>query len=523
MRKYPILLHLFITLLLLSACASEGNPGGGPPDKTAPFVIQQNINDGATKIAPDQALIFSFSEKLNSSQIDKNITLFPLQENAINIHYKNKNIIITPSKSWADNTIYTLIFEKGLSDLRANTLREPFQFTFTTGNFMPKNAIKGHILEIPQNKTAKIFLSRKYLDPELIMSDPEFYTQSDSKGSFSFDHMPKDSFYIAAYIDEDKSNSYKEVFDLPCVPQYPYVIPDTLEQEFLLQALVDNFISGHLLKAESISPFETKLSFSKDLLETVSKNSFNVNKAIPDTLTLNKNELTLYHNEFETDSLKIHIAGITDLLGLSILDTTLIIPNTELEDDYYHFEQFEDLLRIYPHIHSPLLKGDFHSNDTSTITLKNILPGFYRLPENTKAKSGNLILDLKNLDVSDSLETDTLYNFRIELPAKKEYGRVIAFLEKAGNDKLRFLLKDNSNAKYQCSALGQKFVFEKIPPGTYSLSYYYDLNEDNKRNYGSLIPFLSPEFLIVLEEEIDVKARWDTELAEPYEIDIVNK
>jgi len=155
--------------MLCTHCASEALPGGGPPDKTPPQVVFQTIKDAATNVDSQQSLIFTFSERLNPDQIEKNTSLFPLKDDLFNISYKNKSIEISPT------AIYTLIFEKGISDLRSNTLREPFQFTFTTGSYMPDNTIKGKILDMSEKKTATIYLSRNYSSPDSIILSPEYF------------------------------------------------------------------------------------------------------------------------------------------------------------------------------------------------------------------------------------------------------------------------------------------------------------------------------------------------------------
>lgn len=522
MKKTSFLL-LVISIFLFSHCASEALPGGGPADTIPPQVVFQNFENGAINIDPAQSLIITFSEKLNPEQIEKNISLFPLKENMIKVQYHKRSIKITPLNSWDKNSLYTIILEKGISDLRGNSLREPFQLTFTPGSYMPESAIRGKILELPEKKTAKIFLSQYHQNPDSIILHPDYFTQSGPDGSFSFKHMPEDTFYIAAYVDEDKSNSYKKEFDLPCIPQQHYVIADTLNRTFLLQAGIDNFLPGKLIKAESISPSETALNFTKILSTEISEDNFTINKTLPDTIILDEKSVKLYHREIQSDTLFLSFSDLIDRTDTGLKDSTFNIPLKNWQDNFFHFETFEKHLRIYPDPQLPKIAGEFHSRDTSTIELKRKTPGFYRLPETKSNTSGKFNLDLSGFDLAENMLSDSLYSFNLSLKAPTEYGRVLARTEKKVSNKLRFLLKNNKHSYESRSNKDDKIIIENVIPGKYGLYYYIDINGNQKRDHGKLDPFESPEFLIFLEENIDVKARWDTELAYPLKIDIDNK
>jgi hypothetical protein len=387
---------------------------------------------------------------------------------------------------------------------------------------MPESAINGKILGMSEKQSARIFLSRYQQNPDSIILHPEYFTQSGPDGGFSFKHMPEDTFYIAAYIDEDKSNTYKKKFDLPCIPQQKYVIADTLGQTFLLQAAPDNFLPGKLIKAESISPSETFLDFSKILSTEIIAHNFIINETPPDTIILDKKTVTLYHQEIESDSLNLSFYKLSDRLGTSLKDSTLNIALKIWQDDLFHFKTFEKHLRVFPDPKLTMISGEFHSRDTSIIELRKELPGFYRLPETKTDQRGKLNLDFSNYDMAENMLTDSLYSFDLSLKAPAEYGRVLAKLENKSDHKLRFVLKNNKN-RYECTAgRNGKIIFENVIPAKYSLYYYNDRNGNKKRDLGKLEPFESPEFLIFLEENIDIKARWDTELADPFKIDIDN-
>ena len=87
---------------------------------------------------------------------------------------------------------------------------------------------------------------------------------------------------------------------------------------------------------------------------------------------------------------------------------------------------------------------------------------------------------------------------------------------------LRIVLH-NSTLSYDIPANDNMINFTKVLPGSYSLSYYIDKNSNARRDVGRPYPFIKPEILLELDNNIDVRARWDTELEEPYKIVIENE
>jgi hypothetical protein len=187
---------------------------------------------------------FIFSETLNADQAKRSIKIFPISDNKPSIKVSGKTIQISSYDQWDPNIVYTIILDKGIADNRGNSISQPIQISFTSGEYMPKNSIRGKIFGLEDKINAYVSLSRKAKTSDSILTHPEYYTQSSSEASFTFDYLPKDTFYIAAYIDKDKSNNYKEKFDGICIPESPYVIPDTSNKVFKLQAISDNFLQS---------------------------------------------------------------------------------------------------------------------------------------------------------------------------------------------------------------------------------------------------------------------------------------
>ncbi|MEA2077665.1 MAG: Ig-like domain-containing protein [Candidatus Marinimicrobia bacterium] len=504
-------------------CASEAPPGGGPPDTTAPFLISASLENGATMVPLDHELEFIFSENLNPDIAERSITVFPLVNDLTKISVRGKYITISPTTRWDSSVVYSVILDKIISDYRGNSLEQPLQFSFTSGNYMPKNKITGKVNGLNTGSTAVICISRKTSYPDSIILSPEYYTQSGPKGEFLFEYLPAKNFYIAGYVDIDNSNNYKAKFDGSCVPSKPALIPDTTNTKLTLEAVYDNFMPGRLLRAESIDPTKTKLTFQKNMAKWNKPVNFLVNSMSVDTVFYNKKTCTLYHASVEGDSLDISLLHLFDQLSVPMPDSSLRISVEAWADSFYHFETLSEYLLISPPPSAEKLGGVYRSSaDTTDLTLDKALPGFYKLPYVKTRSRGTWQINISFEDELEWLEKDSLYDVPLELRAEPDHGAVLGHLEIEAFQYMHLLLH-NDQQNYDITIDGTAFTFNNVLPGTYTLSYYIDMNDNQRRDFGRPYPYQKPEILFDLDDGIDVRARWDTELSEAYKIVIENE
>ncbi|MDD3094853.1 MAG: Ig-like domain-containing protein [Candidatus Marinimicrobia bacterium] len=502
-------------------CASEGLPGGGPPDKEPPRLILAVPVSGTVGVDSLQTLEFIFSETLNASVAEKNITLFPLGATETRIRVRGRSIQIQPLEPWKKNTVYTLILGKNIADLRNNAIPAPIQISFTRELQIPENSIRGKVVALQEGLVAGIYISRRHSHPDSILAYPEYYTQAAANGSFAFRYLPQEKFYIAGYVDLDKSNTYQPRSDGRLIPQHPYALPDTLEStSFSLLAVHDNFLPPRLLKAQNLHSAATKLEFSKKPDPHGKADAFRITGTEIDTVIYADKSCTLYHGKTESDTLLLHIRGLKDYLQCSMRDSSLKIPQKAPEDTLYRFEQSEKLLIIAPPPESPRLAGKFESvKDTLPLTLVRLVHGIYRIPEHTENRQGHFRIDMPLPPDYPEFAVDTLYRVPMNLSGREDGGTVSGKIGTGSAEPWRMVL-ENASRRYETSCNDGAFMFSDVLPGSYLLSVYSDRNGNGRLDPGSPRPFMRPEIPVALESGIDVRGRWDTVLSGTYEIEV---
>lgn len=517
--RFPIL--FFLCLCFCFRCASESLPGGGPPDKVPPQLMMAVPASGTTGVDSLQVLEFIFSEALNASVAEKNITLFPLGATETRIRVRGKSILIQALEPWKKNTVYTLILGKNIADLRNNAMPAPIQISFTRDLQIPENSLRGRVVGLQEGLVAAIYISRRHSHPDSILADPEYYTQAAADGSFRFRFLPQEKFHIAGFVDLDKSNTYQERTDGRLVPEQNYAVPDTGTAFSLsLLAVHDNFLPPRLLKAESLYPSATKLEFSKKPDPFGKADAFRIPGTEIDTVIYEDKSCTIYHTKAGSDTIPIHIRGLKDHLRCVMPDSSLKIPVKALADTLYRFRQAGDCLFVTPATGSPLLAGSFESAaDTLSLTLKQCGHGIYRIPRSDANKKGHFRIRIPGQADYPGMAADTLYRVPLELSGKTDAGTVSGRIAGVAGKPCRVVL-ENADRRYETDCSEGAFIFPDVLPGSYRLSCYPDLNGNGRPDPGRPYPFIRPEIPIALDTGIDVRARWDTELSGEYQIGV---
>jgi len=514
----------FCCCMLCINCAAEKAPGGGPPDTVPPVLMGSSIKSGSTEIDSLLTLEFEFSEPLSAPSVLSAIRIFPLGRHDTNIRVRGRRITISPLKPWEDDLVYTVILGKNISDLRNNQMTTALQFSFTRGDKMPRNIIKGKVHGLKPGTTATIHISRNTAHPDSVLAAPEYLTQSDPEGNFLFEYLPSDVFHIAGYLDLNKSNTYNPLSDGVCVPDRPEIVPDTLETGTLnMLAVYDNFSMPRLLRARNVYPGETQLEFTKDPAPWNAREIFTVGGAVVDTIIYDQKTCVLYHSIVNGDSLRISIKGLKDYLSCTMKDTSFRIPLNTLNDTLYTFDQRQQTLFVTPPPAATRLRGTLKSKtDTIEIELKQRTHGLYALPFAPTVVRGEWHIMMPRNEAFPGIFVDSVYIVPLSLSAPPEFSAVSGFLETPVPPDSRIIL-ESPGKRYETACDANTFIFPEVTAGTYTLLWYRDRNRNKRPDPGRPFPYERPEITYLLEKGIQVRSRWDVDLAEPYKIPVENE
>lgn len=144
-RKALLLPAAIFLALLLHACASIGNPSGGPRDERPPRFRGADPAPGATGVSP-QKVVLEFDELINVKDAFTAVVVSPTSEQTAKVSTQGRRIIVQMPDSLAPNTTYTIDFGNSIEDINEANKLGGFTYSFSTGPTLDTLRIAGMVL-----------------------------------------------------------------------------------------------------------------------------------------------------------------------------------------------------------------------------------------------------------------------------------------------------------------------------------------------------------------------------------------
>ncbi len=224
--KVRNLIVLFL-VILISSCAKQSTPMGGPRDLDPPKVISMSPENNSLNSTPKEIELV-FDEYIKLDNATKNIIITPRVNKDEVIVSALKNIVtIELNQELEDSTTYVFNFQKSIQDLSEGNPAENLKLVFSTGSSIDSLTFSGSVnTYFPDARdpfeNLLIGLYEANDTTDLFTASPYYISQTDSTGNFTITNIKAGSY--RAYAWKDANNSLKaeyksELFDF---------IPDTL-------------------------------------------------------------------------------------------------------------------------------------------------------------------------------------------------------------------------------------------------------------------------------------------------------
>ena len=201
---------------LLAACASAGDPPGGPPDIDPPVVQGTTPDSGAVLEQPPHSAAILFDEVIaervagNPNTIDGAVVLSPVV-GPVRVSWKRTRIEVSPRGGFKPGRIYHLELLPVVTDLRNNRMRTGRTIVFSTGPEIPHAHLRGAIVDWVGARAA----ARALVEAQLMPDSLPYRTYADSTGWFDMGAMPPGTYVVYGIMDTngDKRRGSREAFD----------------------------------------------------------------------------------------------------------------------------------------------------------------------------------------------------------------------------------------------------------------------------------------------------------------------
>lgn len=513
-----------VLTLLLSNCAQQVPPNGGPKDELPPRVLGARPHNKNTGFTADK-IVIKFDEYVELKDKDQ-IIISPIIKDKI-IDTDKKTIVVSfPKTKPEPNTTYTINFGNSITDNHESAAIDNYSYTFSTGTFLDSNRIEGTVRNAFNNKLEKgivvgIYPKESFTDSTLAKIFPTYFAKTNAKGEFKIENLPGKSFYIFAFKDENSDIKYTKNEPVSFINEPVTATVNTEAQNLFIYKPLE-YNSNKMIDSLGKQKGKYQFVFYR-----------------PQSITITPHTRLKYYVHTDEgvdfrDTFSFFVPGHIDSVPLlftivtkdTTYQTTIKTRNrAKLPEFIMHSSSsvgLNDSIKIYSStpIDSLTLKQIIFIEDTLII-----LPKYFREINKQEWVLYHPFKELTNytLHIKDSIIKDVFGRFNTELKqslstkSSKDYGNLILSVKSSlpGNYLVQ-LVEDNDAERliYSRRISGTTdILFKNISPVIIKVKVIADTNNNGKWDEGNLKLKLYPERVYYHNKSITIKAYWDIEHA----------
>ena len=532
----------FIVGIIVTKCANQQSPPGGPKDLIPPKIIYIYPENGTLNFNRNYFEI-EFSEYVDKLSLLDALFISPEVKN-LEYNWTGTSVEITFDDTLLVNTTYTLSVGSKIKDINNNNqLVDAVNISFSTGNKIDLGKISGKVIE---NKVTGIMVfanmkSDSFANP--IFEKPQSITQVGDSGDFSLMGLKNGEYRVYALKDENGNRLYNIGDDAYGVSSRAVFIKDSLNNmsgikfKLTIEDTIPPFISNvtmtdknHIsvefseyldsskINATNFYIFDSTANSKKDVLYLYqgNKNKFEYLLSFKDTLlnTANnfliaKNIFDKYSNKLEFESFEFVVNEKPDTVAPKIKSIITPFEGNKLDFINPNFTMnYDDGISLSELKNAIIIeKYKFEIEKYSDATFNIHLLNKPETNEKIEFKiNHSLIRDAAN----NSL--DSIQNYSIETLSGREFSGLsgkIDVVDSALN--LIVVIENTTNSKLKYSAKVDKdgtYNFVRILPGKYLAWIFDDRDKNGKYNYGKINPFVFSEDFFIHPDTLNLRARW---------------
>ena len=528
-----------LLVLALAGCATPVAPTGGPSDTTPPTLVASDPADGATNVT-ERTLTLSFSERLAANAASA-VTVTPPTETPPLVSVNARELRITLPEL-RDSTTYVVTVGTALADQRNVALRAPITVAFATGNEIDRGRIAGTVRQPATGAGVGGLAVWAYaLDDSLGAVDPgavapDYRTETATDGAFTLEYLRPGPFFVLAVADRNR-NARVDAGEQFAAPPAPSLVARTDSTDagpsvFFVTTLDTIPPVAQRLRPISDRRFALRFDEPVRLLDAA---AFGSAVIVADSASGDVRAVSWYQPPASAFEVYAEAAGplspspllvtsdgtdaLADSAGLGTGAFRLSATAPARADTVTaRFDAFVPSAAdsavlgrgVRPGVRFTSPPGavldavEVRSNGGALDVPFVTRDGVTFVPDSTARLPGRFTL---TAPVGDSTASQ-----RFVLPDARDLGAIVGRVEADGPVRVEVRPEAGAPVVVTADADGA-FVADGLLPGPYTLRIWADRDGDGRWSGGQLTPFEPPEPLVFLSQPVQVRARWETEIA----------
>lgn len=544
---------LFLSSML--SCAKQQFPPGGPEDKTPPEVLGTYPENGTARIERNPEVSISFSERMDKERTREAVFVSPPPDGEVDIDWKKNTLQIGFPDSLAADKTYLITVGSSAADQHNNRLVQSFSLAFSTGETLDSGTISG-IVRANGLPVSGVTVSAYGLDAvdssDFLFRPAQYITQTGSDGTYELGYISPGDYILFAYEDKNsdrKWNPPRERIGLPLAPALigtrrsvaSGIDFDVFERDTVALRVKEAAISQDRVLEVSLSRPARKQDLLQSRVMLVAIDGADTVRiarvfAWEDSVT---SFAAIVPDLGDAEAVYLQIDSLADLWGnpINTIDDSIMLRPPIAADRRppgivdINPQSGSQNIAVTPVISirfdEPVRQLDTVSGliltdpDSVEVTCSREQTDEFRVAfmPNDTLKQGTTYgaaLELGTIsDLTGNRQSDSTVHFRFETI---NYDSVGSF---SGNVLLEHMgSKQMPQIFFRALPLGEWSMLEydpsgrfhhSVPPGKYCFTGFVDRNGDGFLSTGRFRPFEYSEPVLVFDDTITVRSRFETE------------
>jgi hypothetical protein len=212
-EKLPyIIVACFAWIVIISSCANQGMPTGGPRDTIPPVLVGTYPGYKSLNFRGNEVRL-TFDEFIIPDQVSEKLVISPPLEKRPTILTKSRTLIVRFTESLRDSVTYSLDFKNSIVDNNERNPYENLRFSFSTGNKLDTLRVAGRVMNafnLEPVENALVLLHRNLHDSAVFTIRPNYIARTDKDGMYLFDNIAEGKYNIFSLNDMNNNLRYNE-------------------------------------------------------------------------------------------------------------------------------------------------------------------------------------------------------------------------------------------------------------------------------------------------------------------------
>ncbi|MFW6257492.1 MAG: Ig-like domain-containing domain, partial [Prolixibacteraceae bacterium] len=202
--KIPYLIIAgFAWIIIVSSCANQGMPSGGPRDSIPPVLVSTSPRYKSLNFGGDEVRL-TFNEFIIPDQVSEQLVISPPIEKRPTILMKSKTLIVRFPESLQDSMTYSLDFKNSVVDNNEQNPIEDLRFIFSTGDELDSLRVAGNVMNafnMEPLENVLVLLHKNLHDSAVYTLLPDYIARTDEEGMYLFDNLDEGKYHVFSLND----------------------------------------------------------------------------------------------------------------------------------------------------------------------------------------------------------------------------------------------------------------------------------------------------------------------------------